>query len=149
MITDSQMLSQIEAANQFIDKSYLESLQDYYVQPLDERIKKHNLTRLFHVDKIIYDKDEDINEKLVSVFHSVMPFCKNVVLILKGDIDSVDLYLGIRASQISNAATAGDVLHDSFLGNFPGSSVKSIPGNEIGKKVQILMKHLHYPMWLI
>lgn len=131
MITDSQMLLQIEAANQFIDKSYLESLQEYCVQPLDERIKKHNLTRLFHVDKIMYDKDEDINEKLVSVFHSVMPFCKNVVLILKGCIDSVDLYLGIRASQISNAATAGDVLRDSFLGNFPGSSVKNIRANEI------------------
>lgn len=131
MLTDSQMLSQIDSANQFIDKSYLESLQDYCVQPLDERIKKHNLTRLFHVDKIIYDKNEDINEKLVSVFHSVMPFCKNVVLILKGGIDSVDLYLGIRASQISNAAAAGDVLHDSFLGNFPGSSVKNIRTNEI------------------
>lgn len=39
MITDSQMLLQIEATNQFIDKSYLKSLQDYCVQPLDERIK--------------------------------------------------------------------------------------------------------------
>lgn len=60
-----------------------------------------------------------------------MPFCKNVVLILKGGIDRVDLYLGIRASQISNAATAGDVFHDSFLGNFPGSSVKNVRSNEI------------------
>ena len=36
MITDSQMLEQIEAANQFIDKGYLESLQDYRVQSLSE-----------------------------------------------------------------------------------------------------------------
>lgn len=118
MITDSQMLEQIEAANQFIDKGYLESLQDYRVQSLSEHLKKHNLTRLFHIDKLVYDKNEDINEKLVSVFHSVMPFCKNVVFILKGSINSVDLYLGIRASQISNALTASDVLHDSFWGIF-------------------------------
>lgn len=131
MITDSQMLEQIEAANQFIDKGYLESLQDYRVQSLSEHLKKHNLTRLFHIDKLVYDKNEDINEKLVSVFHSVMPFCKNVVFILKGSINSVDLYLGIRASQISNALTASDVLHDSFLGNFPGSRVKSVRSNEI------------------
>ena len=90
MITDSQMLEQIEAANQFIDKGYLESLQDYRVQSLSEHLKKHNLTRLFHIDKLVYDKNEDINEKLVSVFHSVMPFCKNVVFILKGSINSVD-----------------------------------------------------------
>lgn len=40
MITDSQMLEQIEAANQFIDKGYLESLQDYRVQSLSEHLKK-------------------------------------------------------------------------------------------------------------
>lgn len=133
MITNSQMLEQIQLANQFIDKNYLEFLQDYRVQSLDDHIKKHNLTRLFHVEKIVYDKNEDINEKLVSVFHSVMPFCKNLVLILKGSIDKVDLYLGIRASQISNAAIAGDVLHDSFLGNFSGSSVTSVRTDEISR----------------
>lgn len=94
MVTEAQMLSQIEAANQFIDKNYLETLKEYRVHPLDERLKKHNLTRLYHINKIIYDKDEDINEKLVSVFHSVMPFCKNILLVLKGNTDSVDLYLG-------------------------------------------------------
>lgn len=57
MITDSQMLEQIEAANQFIDKGYLESLQDYRVQSLSEHLKKHNLTRLFHIDKLVYDKN--------------------------------------------------------------------------------------------
>jgi len=133
VITNSQMLEQIQLANQFIDKNYLEFLQDYRVQSLDDHIKKHNLTRLFHVEKIVYDKNEDINEKLVSVFHSVMPFCKNLVLILKGSIDKVDLYLGIRASQISNAAIAGDVLHDSFLGNFSGSSVTSVRTDEISR----------------
>ena len=48
MVTEAQMLSQIEAANQFIDKNYLESLKEYRVHPLDERFKKHNLTRLYH-----------------------------------------------------------------------------------------------------
>ena len=133
MITEAQMLAQIEAANEFIDKSYLESLHEYRIQPLAALLKKHNLTRLFHIQKIIYDKNEDINEKLISVFHAVMPFCKNVVLILKGSSDSVDLYLGIRASQISNAATASDVLHDSFLGNFPGSKISAIKTSQISE----------------
>lgn len=131
MVTDVQILEKIGAANRFIDKSYLEFLQDYRVQPLDEHTKKHNLTRLFHINKIVYDKDEDTNEKLVSVFHSVMPFCKNIILILKGNVDSADLYLGIRGSQPSNAATAGEVLHDSFLGNFPGSGIQGIKASEI------------------
>lgn len=131
MISDSQMLAQIDAANQFIDKNYLDSLQEYRVQPLDDHLKKYNLVRLYHVTKIVYDKNEDINEKLISVFHSVMPFCKSIVLILRGNVDSADLYLGIRASQVSKATTASDVLHDSFLGNFPGSRVKGVKPGEI------------------
>ncbi len=126
MLTDVQILQKINAANRFIDKSYLDALLDYRVKPIDAHLQKHNLSRLFYIDKIVYDKDEDINEKLVSVFHSVMPFCKNIVLILKGNVDSAELYLGVRASQISSATTASDVLHDAFLGNFPGSKVTSI-----------------------
>lgn len=131
MVTDVQILQKINAANLFIDKKYMESLQDYRVQPIDSHSKKHSLTRLFHIDKIVYDKNEDINDKLVSVFHSVMPFCKNIVLILRGHIDSADLYLGIRSHQISIASTAGDVLHDAFLGNFPGSRMQSVKTSEI------------------
>lgn len=125
------MLAQIEAANRFVDKEYLETLDEYRVYALDEHLKKHNLTRLYRIDKIVYDKNEDVNEKLVSVFHSVMPFCTNIVLILKGSRDYVDMYLGVRASQISNAAAAGEVLHDSFLGNFSGSRITSVKPDEI------------------
>lgn len=133
MVTNTQMLTQIESANRFIDKNYLESLQDYRIRPLDSHLKKHNLSRLYHIKKIVYDKKEDINEKLVSVFHSVMPFCKNVVFVLKGNVEYVDLYIGIRASQMSNAATAGDVLHDAFLGNFSGSKIRSVKSEEISE----------------
>lgn len=131
MVSETQMLTQIEAANQFIDKSYLASLHDYNVCSLDECLKKHNLTRLFRLQKIVYDKNEDINEKLISVFHAVLPFCKNMIFILKGSIDSVELYLGVRASQLSNATIASEVLHDSFLGNFPGSKIDHVMTEQI------------------
>ena len=39
MTTDEQMLAQIDAAEQFIDKDYLEALKEYRVHPLDERLK--------------------------------------------------------------------------------------------------------------
>ena len=82
MNTDLQMRKQMDSAERFIDKKFLENLQEYNVHPLSEYLKKHNLTRMYRIEKIVYDKNEDINEKLISVFHSVMPFCKNLVLIL-------------------------------------------------------------------
>ena len=131
MITDSTMLSKIEAASQFIDRSYLAALNDYSAAPLDENLKRHELTGLYHVDKIVYDKNEDINEKLISVFNSAAPFCKNIVMILKGSADRVDLYIGIRAKVRRDAIIAKNVLHDSFRGNFPGSRITSSEPSEI------------------
>ena len=131
MITDEQMLSQIDAAEQFIDKKYMDDLNEYEVREIPAHEKKFNLTRLYAVSKIVYDKDEDINEKLISVFHSVMPFCTNLVLILKGTEDGVQLYIGTRATQISNASTSGEILHDSFQGNFPGSGIQWVKTSDI------------------
>ena len=50
MISETQMLAQIEAANQFIDKTYLETLHDYRVQPLDSHLKK----KLKREEKFLY-----------------------------------------------------------------------------------------------
>ncbi|MCR0246820.1 ATP-binding protein [[Clostridium] innocuum] len=126
MMDNNQLEKQLNLAEEFINTTYMDSLQEYHIQELENREKKHNLTRLFHITRLVFDKDEDINEKLISVLHSVMPFCKNMVLILKGSANHTDLYIGTRATQISDAAIAGSILHDSFIGNFPGSRINSV-----------------------
>lgn len=127
------MVAQIEVAERFIDKKYMESLKDYRVVSLKDYEKKYNLIRLFHVTKIVYDKNENSIEKLVSVFNSIMPFCSNVVLLVQGQKNSADIYIGVRANSQGNVNTAGEVLHDSFLGNFPGSKLKKVQSEFVEK----------------
>lgn len=126
MISNNQMIAQIEAAERFIDKKYMESLKEYHVLELEEFEKNYNLIRLFHISKIVYDKNENTIEKMVSVFNSIMPFCMNLVLFIRGQKNCTDIYMGIRANSPGNTNMAGEVLHDSFLGNFPGSKLKKI-----------------------
>ena len=133
MITNEQMIAQIEVAERFIDKKYMESLKDYRVLGLKDFEKKYNLIRLFHITKIVYDKNENNIEKLISVFNSIMPFCMNLVLLIRGEKNSADIYLGVRASSQGNANIAGDVLHDAFLGNFPGSKLEKISSESISE----------------
>lgn len=133
MRTNNEIIEQINQTEEFINKKYLENLKEYRVEELKEYEKKYNFVRLFHITKLAYDKAEDINEKLISIFNAVMPFCKNSVFIIKGEKDFVNIYLGIRASQISDAALAGEVLHESFCGNFPGSNLKAVKTSEVSK----------------
>ena len=131
MITEADMLAKIEAANQFIDRSYLASLNDYAVSALSDKLKRDELTALYHVSRMVYDKNEDVCEKLVSVFNSVAAFCRNIVMILKGVADHVDLYIGTRSRTVKDTGIAGSVLHDSFSSNFPGSIIESAEPSKV------------------
>lgn len=84
MRTNNEIIEQINQTEEFINKKYLENLKEYRVEELKEYEKKYNFVRLFHITKLAYDKAEDINEKLISIFNAVMPFCKNSVFIIKG-----------------------------------------------------------------
>ena len=119
------------AADEFINKKYLLKLEDYQVVGLTEYEKRYNLIRLWKFKKIVFDKKENINEKLISVFASVSPFCKNLIYIIKGTKEFVEIYIGIKASQLGSANIAGEILHDSITGNFPGSKLETVAFNDI------------------
>ena len=93
MITNNEIIEQINQAEEFINKKYLENLKEYRVEELKDYEKKYNIVRLFHITKLAYDKAEDINEKLISIFNATMPFCKNIVFIIKGKKDFVNIYM--------------------------------------------------------
>ena len=55
--------------------------------------------RLCQVEKIIYDKDEDVVDKLVSVYGALAQFVNHVVLFIVGKKAGVKLYLGVRSKR--------------------------------------------------
>lgn len=133
-MTDQEMLSQIDAAKQFIDCTYLDSLSDYRTVRLAQNEMNPSFIRLYHLTKIVYDKKEDIGDKLTGVFNSVMPFCNTLVLLVKGSVSHTDLYLGVRSKR--DKKIANEILHDSFLGNFSGSRLSLLKGSETASVFQ-------------
>lgn len=137
MATENEIISRIAEAEKFIDKEYMQKLNEFPVDRIRDAERRTVLMRLFHVTKVIYDNKDNINEKLISVFNSVMPFCKSLTLIIKGSGNCADLYLGVRARMPKDAELAGGVLHDSFLGNFPGSQLERIASDGIAPVFQL------------
>lgn len=129
MLRDEKMRDEILTAEQFINKKYLDNLVEYRVEELADYEKKYRYIRLYKIVKIVFDKEENANNKLVSVFRSVLPFCNALVLLLKGRETYAELYIGVRS--VNNIGIAGDVLHDAFLGNFPGSRMEVMTSSEV------------------
>ena len=127
--TELSILNDVSVANQFVKRSYLNDLTEHEVLPLAEHHKKFQSIRLYKVDKLIYDKSEDVNDKLVSVFNTVQNTRSALVMILRGQKDGVELYLGVQSNR--EVSVAEKVFSKSLLGNFPGSVATRVPQSEV------------------
>lgn len=118
----------VESAEYFINKGYLDHLVDYSVVPMQSNEQSYRYIRLCQVEKIIYDKDEDVVDKLVSVYGALAQFVNHVVLFIVGNKAGVKLYLGVRSKR--HISVAEGILADAFVANFPGSTLTLIKNPE-------------------
>ena len=113
---------EIELANRFIERSYLNDLIECNVVPMDAGKKRFAAIRLFKVCRLIYEKNSNINDKLVSVFNSIQSLRSNLVMVLHGNSSGIELYIGIHSNM--EAGIAEKAFSKSFMGNFPGSMLE-------------------------
>lgn len=116
-------------ADRFINKTYLIDIATQNVIPLSDEGKTTNCIRLFQISKLIYDKKENVNDKLISVYSALQNIGSSVMLVLNGTEQEVSFYIGVRS--VDNASTASKILEKSFTGNFPGSSLRGMKNSEI------------------
>ncbi|GEK31851.1 ATP-binding protein [Kurthia zopfii] len=118
----------IQSSVQLLGKSYLSNLANYNVAPKieSELMTESELARqirLFEITKIVYDKTEDITERLVNVYNTLGSLNNSLILIIDSDGSEIKFYLGTRSYQIS---IAQESLLKSMKGNFPGTKLTKI-----------------------
>lgn len=121
-------------ADKFINKNYLIDISGQNIVPLHDIDKVTNSIRLFQIKKIVYDKSENINDKLISVYSALQNIDSSSLLIIDGNDSEIKFYIGIRSAD--NASTASRILEKSFKGNFPGSTLQNLKNSEIKKVME-------------
>ncbi|WP_415930070.1 helicase HerA domain-containing protein [Zhenpiania hominis] len=130
----TQINNGMQLADLFINKNYLIDLQNCTPVTLEEKHKSFSYLSLFEISKIVYDQEENINDKLVSVYSALSNFGSTALLILVSDVNGIKFYLGIRDS--SRPHLAGKILQKSLKGNFPGITMKKQNGAQIAKLLE-------------
>lgn len=128
------MNSGMELVDLFVNKNYLIELSQCSPVPLDESQKSFSYLSLYEITKIVYDRDENINDKLVSVYSALSNFGSTALLVLFSDETGVKFYLGTRDINQPNVAKA--ILHKSIKGNFPGIEMKEQSANQIERLLE-------------
>lgn len=115
-------------ADCYITRSYLIELDERQIFVPGDDMCRDVFLRLYHVDRFVYDKKENVNDKLVSVYSALHAIDGTAILIVNGTPEGIDYYLGVRSEQ--KASLCGSVLQKSLLGNFPGSRAKLLKTSE-------------------
>ena len=81
-------------ANSFVNKNYLINLDQYPVLDVDDERKSDDCIRLFRIERVVYDKDEIVNDKLISVYSALYNIQATCTLIIRSHNRVVDFYIG-------------------------------------------------------
>lgn len=133
------------AADNVVLRKYITNLSEAPCIELTEGLKNIKVgenVSLYRVAKIVYDKDESIQDKLTTVYATVFSLRNcGLVMLVNGHKEYVDLFLGvvsrnlithmddesIKVSVIEKELTDnGKALRNAFLGNFPGTELKPV-----------------------
>ena len=123
---------QAENALRMVDdillKNYLTKLGDLaLVEPSEEIELKNNDFMLFKINKMVYEKDEYATDKFISVVNAMTYANCSIYLIVDGQGNHTDFYLGIKAEDEKRTTSSiFETFKNAVKGQFPGIVVSDL-----------------------
>lgn len=124
---EKTLVNGLAYANRYINRQYLTNIDIHSVEKHQDDFRE---IRLFHMSKLVFDMNENTNDKLISVYGALNSIQSTVLIILRSFRETVEIYIG---SKCKEASTAGSILKESLKGNFGGSELTNLDGQEIRK----------------
>ena len=151
----------IKAADNILLKKYVSNLSLCKCKKVNddfEKIAPGENVLFYRVENIVYDKNENIQDKLITVYSTVSSLDNcGLVMILNADEKGVKIYFGIvnrtlevcvdennKEGKVGNEDTLnnnGNALENSFKGNFPGITIKPVNKGEGRNTIETAMEN--------
>lgn len=140
IVSERNVLTAYALADALLTKRYIGKLNQLPVIPMDKRladIPVARTVRLYRLERIVYDVQENNQEKLMNVYHALYSCGGSAIVVVQSDGSGADFYLGVRASDLDTLVASKDVLQKAIYGNFPGTQMSEpLLNPEIEKVVQ-------------
>lgn len=131
----AQLIQAFDIAKDFVCKDYLVELTNFEVLPISEKLENSkvcDLSRVFKINKMVYDKEEIMLDKLINVYTALGGNEGSLILLINSNGDSVDFYMGVKATNSpSKLAACYKTMQKTLLANFPGSDILTLKNLEL------------------
>ncbi len=118
-----------QVANVFINKGYLDEFSRAEILAgKSKEICQPQKLRVYELTKVVFDPNEDVLDKMISVYNSLYNLTVTLAVIIKGSVTGVQFYFAVRSNEA--APLAGSVLESTLIGNFPGIELRGLNSEE-------------------
>ncbi len=118
-----------QVADVFTNRQYLDDFSNAQILSMSRRtIQSSQKLHVFRLTKVVLDKEEDVLDKLTSVYNALYNLSVSVAVFIVGDSKKVEFYFATRAEQI--APLAGRILESTLRSNFPGIDLTQLNNQE-------------------
>ena len=135
------------AVDNIVLKKYITKLSDAPCIEMPDDLKSISIgdnVSLYRIAKVIYDKHENIQDKLTTIYSTIFSLRNyGLIMLINGHKEYVDLFVGVvtrnmlahanEDGEIERLSTvekelldSGKVLRNAFLGNFPGTELRPV-----------------------
>ena len=143
------------AVDNIVLKKYITKLSDAPCIEMSDDLKSIGAgdnVSLYRVAKVIYDKHENVQDKLTTIYSTIFSLRNyGLIMLIKGHKEYVDLFIGVVTRNMlahtgedgnieylstieKDLVDNGKVLRNAFLGNFPGTELR--PVNKVTDKTR-------------
>ena len=117
-------------ADVFINRHYLDDFSNAEIIDSDNKdVQITQKIRIYKMTKIVFDKEEDVLDKLTSVYNALYNISVTVGIYIIGSCDSISFYFATRSNTI--APLAGRILESMLKSNFPGIELEALNNYEV------------------
>ena len=109
-------------ADKFLTQRYLDHFSAGQIIEASEKVKAPQKLRAFEITKIVYDPEEQINDKFISVYSSLHNLHSSIGLLIRSEEKLTRFYAITRCDESPDLA--GETLRSALKGNFPGIEIR-------------------------
>ncbi len=121
-------------ANDIVDRNYLMRLPEQEIQPYEfmgEGFTVQKNIRIMKVMTLVYEQDEDITDKLTTLFNGISHMNGTLSLLIDSNGQQVDLYMAVRTNEATQEIyPLHDLFQKSFESQFQGSVLKVVSNSK-------------------
>lgn len=127
----------LQIAQAFVTQSYLDTYDTCsIIAPSLDVMNPRNLKiRIVKLQRIVFDPNEHVMDKLISVYSALYNVGATLGIMLKGDKSTTSFYFIVRHD--ADVESSREVLIDSLEANFPGISYETLDNEKVRKILEL------------